>query len=274
MLQNVVKIRYILVVLLAVFALSCKVSQPGEKLKVNAEDERQMLERVLKDAPQFATMSAKCTISFANISSKAQIKMINGAFLQLSFQPFLGIEMVRIMVTKDSLYVIDRMNNLASIEPITSFRDIIPGSAGVAKLQNLLLGVPFLLSEELTVDDYSKFYWHKQENKLLMTTKENQSVKVSFLLNAEGLIESTNLYDGKGHDVASCNYYGHINDKEGRVAPSSVKMSLSFPLLHIPIVMEIKNISYEWDKNVTPNIEIPQRYDRVTLTELIYRYMR
>lgn len=268
------KTGYILALMLMAFAVSCKTARQGEEtLKVSTGDERRVLERALDNAPQYSTMSAKCTFSFGNISSKAQMRMINGKFLQISFQPLLGIEMVRIMLTGDSLYVIDRINNLAAVESLSAYRDKIPGGAGITELQKLLLGVPFLLSGELKDGDYDKFNWQKSGDKWVMTTKRSSWGSVGFRLDAAGRVESTTLYDAKSVIVASCDYSGYMEAKNG-VSPSTVKITLSPLLFSVPASMEIKNISPEWDKKFTPNFDIPQRYERVTLTDLINRYLK
>jgi outer membrane biogenesis lipoprotein LolB len=69
---------------------------------------------VLDRSFRFDTFSARLNLDFSGMkyefSSKVQLKMIRNDRLQISIQPFLGIEAFRIEIADDSIKILDRMN--------------------------------------------------------------------------------------------------------------------------------------------------------------------
>ena len=69
---------------------------------------------VLERSFRFNTLSARLRLDFTGqqqeFSSRVQLKMIYNDRMQLSFLPFLGIEVFRIELTDDSVKILDRMN--------------------------------------------------------------------------------------------------------------------------------------------------------------------
>ena len=103
---------YILLLLIVFLVSSCRttdeISIPKQETK---KSELLIFEKIIEQQPQFSTATTKCNVAIDKLSSKAQIKMINGEYIQISLTPLLGIEVFRITMTQDSIYVIDKINS-------------------------------------------------------------------------------------------------------------------------------------------------------------------
>ena len=85
-----------------------------------------LYEALLAEIPDYDKVSIKCLFTLGNLSSRAQVRMIKGEFVQVSFMPVLGIEMLRLMLTPDSIYVMDRLNGIAAVEAVSALSQKIP----------------------------------------------------------------------------------------------------------------------------------------------------
>ena len=53
--------------------------------------EEVIFSKIVEQQPQYSTATIKCSVALEKLSSKAQIKIINGEYRQISLQPLLGI---------------------------------------------------------------------------------------------------------------------------------------------------------------------------------------
>ena len=92
-------------------------------LKAETEFFRTLDEQSLR----YHTLSAKIQFEFTpasgkEVGSRAQLKLRQDDRLQISVQPFLGIEMFRLEVSRDSVKAIDRMNKRYFAESIADLK--------------------------------------------------------------------------------------------------------------------------------------------------------
>ncbi|MCB0637780.1 MAG: DUF4292 domain-containing protein [Lewinella sp.] len=145
------KIYFALLLLsLALLASSCG---PGRELtrrnRIEVLAGPELLDRVVRNQLQAETLDGKARIQYDDGSFSmgvtASIKMIKDSLIWMSVKKF-GFEVARAMITQDSLYVLDRINNEYAVEPLSYIEDRynLPGNLGM--MQQVLLGNPVFLT--------------------------------------------------------------------------------------------------------------------------------
>lgn len=158
-------------VLIACLLAACKSS--GGTVTSGAEimkTEEAFFSSVLEQSFRFNTLSARMKLDFTGMqqqfSSKVQLKMIYNDRLQLSLQPFLGIEMFRIEMTNDSIKVLDRMNKRYVADNYESLKNELDVEFNFQNLQALFANQLFVPGERrVSAKDFRRFRM-TTENKL------------------------------------------------------------------------------------------------------------
>ena len=264
----------ILSVLLAFAVTSCRTIDKGlVQPEVTIRSEATLFNKILEQQPEFSTVTTKCSVSVGSLSSKAQVKMINGEYIQISLQPLLGIEVARIMITKDSLFVVDKIGSQVAKEPLSSLDKYIPGNVGIKELQKVLLGVPFIVGDTLTNKSYGKFNWVRESEKdVVMQTVIDSKIAVSFRHNNDGLLQQTTI-ERNAIPMVECLYSQYKTDARGQMRPSAVYMQLNSDIIGGVQTLSIANITPDWDKKVVIDTKVSTKYKVVSLRQLIEKYI-
>ena len=263
---------YILLLLIVFLVSSCRttdeISIPEQEIK---KSELLIFEKIIEQQPQFSTATTKCNVAIDKLSSKAQIKMINGEYIQISLTPLLGIEVFRITMTQDSIYVIDKINSQVAEEPLASVKKYLPQGVGIKELQKIILGVPFLVADTLTNNKYKKFEWNRTPETVQMQSVLDKSASIMFSNNLEGVLQSTTIeYNAK--PIVEFQYTSHKPDAQAKLRPSQIKVWSNIPQLGMSISATISGMSVEWNKRVVKDTKISSRYKRVSLSQLLGNY--
>jgi hypothetical protein len=117
---------------------------------------------VQKQAFQYRTFSARirAELNFPNkeFSSRVDIKMVKDSALQLSVQPFAGMELFRIEFNTDSLKIIDRLNKRYATESYAGLKGSMPIDFNFYNLQALFTNQIFVPGErEISPRQYRRF---------------------------------------------------------------------------------------------------------------------
>lgn len=235
--------------------------------------ESELFSKIVEQQPQFSTMTTKCTIGIDKLSSKAQIKMINGEYIQISLQPVLGIELFRIMMTQDSIIVVDKMNSMVARESFSAIKDKLPDGVGIGELQKMMLGVPFIVGETLTPKKYDSFKWSNSAEDFTMQGSISKSTTISFVYDKQALLQSA-LIEYNEIPVVNCNYSQYKSDALGVLRPSTVDIQPVNEKLGIPFSVSINNLSPDWNKKVVADTKVSSRYKVVSLENLLKNILK
>lgn len=203
-------------------------------------------------------LDAKAKISYNDgyqtISANASIKMRKDSILWVSIKK-LGFEVARMQVTRDSVYILDRLNNEYDIKDLSYLESSLNIPANLQMLQAFLLGNPvFFTRKNLQLETAESGYhlWGKDE------MKENH-----FWMNRQQLLlEKTTLSDGRsGRNMA-------LELKEHADLTGNQKFSY-LRLLELnsretgKVNAEISFSSVEINNPIEIQFEIPERYTRM-----------
>ena len=110
-----------------------------ESASVKAHNE--FFQSVEDQSFQFRTLTARLNVDLdipgKQMSSRVDMKMVKDSAFQLSVQPFLGIEIFRIELSRDTIKVVDRMNKRYMIENYSNLQGQTPIEFNFYNLQAL-----------------------------------------------------------------------------------------------------------------------------------------
>jgi len=113
--MNNKNITYLIVLFVAFILFSCKASEKDNvKIKVKHLPTNILLEKLTKNEFVFNTLSSKAAIVFDNgkkTSFKAHLRLKKDSAIWMSITPLLGVEVARVLITKDTVKVMNRMSS-------------------------------------------------------------------------------------------------------------------------------------------------------------------
>ncbi|MBF9253519.1 DUF4292 domain-containing protein [Pontibacter sp. 172403-2] len=145
--------KYLLGCLLAVLLLAgCK----KEVIPATASVNTKTIGKVTVNNLDFNYLTAKSQISLSNkgnqLTSGLSLRMKKDSVIWVSVQPGLGIEAARMMLTQDSVYIMDRLKREYTVAGYTFLRNKFQVDVSFEVLQALLLGNYQAQGEEKVID--------------------------------------------------------------------------------------------------------------------------
>lgn len=164
---------------LALLTSSCKSSKSIAKKSLREFTAKRLIEEVENNSFDYesfhAKMSAKIDANGKNVNVKGQLRMKKDSIVWMSASLPLGVEVVRIMVTPDSVFFLNRNEKTYLTESISSFSDISPMINSIGFIQSVLVGNDINLRN---TDDYNVYIDDNQFN-LLISKDLKKAIKHS-----------------------------------------------------------------------------------------------
>lgn len=139
-------------------------AQPATPLPALSAVSPAVISRELQqNTVSYKTFSARAKVDFTSPRSSqkgiaAYIRMQRDSAIWISVRPVLGIELVRVLITPDSVKMINFFNKTITLRSADSMQQLLHIPYGFKALQDLILGNPLFLSDTLqniTVDTAS-----------------------------------------------------------------------------------------------------------------------
>ncbi|MFN6115530.1 MAG: DUF4292 domain-containing protein [Flavobacteriales bacterium] len=160
---------------LTVLAAACKSGRPlvlaNRDLPARSADK--LVERLLESDPgPVRYYSAKAAVEVnlpdGSKSFKAQVRSVQDSAVWVSVVPALGIEVARILLTVDSVKMLDKLNDQYFVGDTAAARQRFGLQPGLALFQQALLGRPFGLDPE------EKYRSDREEGYYVLTSREKR----------------------------------------------------------------------------------------------------
>ncbi len=139
-----------LIVLLALM-FSCKTQRAIIKAPIKEEGPKYLFDQLKKNEMQYDWLSAKFAVDYIvdkkKISFKGQIRIKKDSIIWISISPALGIEMVRLLITIDSIKLLNRIDGLYFMDDFEYINRFINGVLDFNMLQSFLIGNDFSFYE-------------------------------------------------------------------------------------------------------------------------------
>ena len=206
-----------------------EVEKPREETKAPVEkpkaQEEVLFENMLASQKSWQTLVAKGSVSLGSLSSSFEMRMINNESMQISLRPIFGIEIARVVVTTDSIFLYDKLNKRYIAESIKTFSDKIPFEPTISDLQNALIGHPFILGHaSLNKNNFDDFVYETAGTDWAMQPRElPEGIVYMFGLNKELLFCALAQQMATQRELR-CDYQEYA-DFSGQMMPSRLDLS-------------------------------------------------
>ena len=144
-----------IIVTVMIFASSCKVNRSALKKPLKDHGFDYLYTKMSENQVYFKTLNSKFDITYQEENTKTtlkgQIRMVNDSLIWVSFSPALGIEAARVLLTKDSVKFINRLNKSYFTGKYELLDSLLNTTIEYSILQSMLLG------NDLTQYDVNKF---------------------------------------------------------------------------------------------------------------------
>ena len=260
--------------LIMIGVTSCKTSKQavdfsGNSLKhVSTSD---YFNDLLEHELTYKTLSLKMNLELnsngKSISSKATLKMEKDKVIQISVQPFLGMEAFRMNITPDSIVVIDRINQRYIAESLSALKK--NGEVDFNVIQSLFSNHLFIPNKsKLSASDKSYFKMEKQmgDDKVVLSLKKSEQLSYLFIGNAINRIATTHV-DGTKSAKFSMNWnYSNFELFSDVIFPAKMKVDVATKEKKATVTFSISNI--EKDAKMNINLSVPTKYSRIGIDGL------
>ncbi|MBI2280912.1 MAG: DUF4292 domain-containing protein [Bacteroidetes bacterium] len=157
---------------------SCKAPKEVVKEKVKLEhfSTKELLERLELNEFKFETLSTKADITFTDekeTSFKANLRIRKDSAIWMSITPALGIEMARVLITKDSVLFMDRIHNKYFVGDFAFINKTFDVDMDYSMLEALLVGN----SMEFEKDDKIRTSIDRKKDFYFIGTERKRKVK-------------------------------------------------------------------------------------------------
>ncbi len=127
-----------------------------EKLPTH-EDTMRMVNEVLANVQKkhidFRTFSAKIKVDYSNNKGRqpdfvANVRMLKDSLIWISLSNDIGIEGIRVLISKDSIKLLDKLANTYQVRPLNHIQELSQIPFSFADLQSLLVGNPIFFNKD------------------------------------------------------------------------------------------------------------------------------
>jgi len=232
------------------------------------------LDQLVFEHGNFEYLSSKVDFKFmpkAGVSAgmRGTIKLRRDSCLIISIQPFAGIEAVKCLIRKDSIFIVSRLHQTYAVEDLSVLKGF--PYLNLELVQSILFNKIFVLGKtNLTPKDLSKFEWHKQKDGNYFRWPDQDYI-FDFCLNNEGLYSDFKASNPEKKQKIQITY-SLFQDKTAGEMPYRILFSNEGFKNAFKFQMTYLKPNFE-----TPDsfrFEIPSKYKKETTIELFKRFQK
>ena len=163
------------IILLGFFFNSCKVHEI-EKVKIKPHSTKYLVNELFNNEFNFNFLSSKASFTFDNgkkTSFKAHLRIRKDSAIWVSITPLLGIEMARVLITKDTVKIMNRSSSEYFIGDYDYINHFLGADLDYQMLEALLIGNS--LDFELNNKIHSSIY--RKKDLYFLSTEKKRKVK-------------------------------------------------------------------------------------------------
>lgn len=179
---GLLSLSLVLCVLLS-FNIACKTKDIAKKSTVNIKSPEALLEKLEQNKFEFewfgAKLSAKTIIEGKKIDVALKLRIRKDSAIWMSVSPALGIEMARVLITKDSVKFINRFEKAYHSGPISYLSYLSPVEMNLFILQSILLGNAARILEKEEGDTFEFFRASENKGDFLLKKTEKKKPRIT-----------------------------------------------------------------------------------------------
>ena len=231
--------------------------------KKNIDDSIRLVNTTFNDLKShtidFNTFSGKIKVESSGSNGKnpdltavVKIKKDSAIWISLS-ATFLNVEVFRILITKDSVFLLDKQQKEAKLKSLDYLQEVTQIPFDYKTLQDLLIGNPVFMSDSI-------ISFKKNENITLLATVDDYFKNLITLSSENSLILHSKMddVDVTRSRTAQISYFDYQN-VNGIFFSSSREIDVSEKS---KLNVKLNYKQFEFDKEVSITFNIPKNYKR------------
>ena len=203
---------------------SCSTNKTTSSLRTLSANH--ILREVERNQFEFDNLETKFNVKVKGdniIGLKGQLRMQNDSVIWVSVSLKLGIEMVRVMITEDSVKFINRIDKTYFVESVDKFQERLPSEATINFLQDVLVGNDILFDDnekfKVTIED--KNYKLSSEKNTFWVTPKTFKIKSCQLSMVPEPVEGSRHFDKLSDRTVIINY-DNFQEINGKLLPTKI----------------------------------------------------
>ncbi|MDR3193810.1 MAG: DUF4292 domain-containing protein [Tannerella sp.] len=225
-----------------------------------------------KQAFRYGTLSAKIQLELTlaggkTFSSRANLKIRKNDWIQVSVQPLLGIEVFRLELCPDSVWIIDRLNRRYLAENFARLADSVQVDFNFYNLQALFTNQLFLPGERQVPENaVDRFGWERTETGYTLQTRDGAEWSYLFTAGKDEKLHASEIADSVSHHSTLWEYADFrpvgtqlfpMKVNAGWFEGEEVKgaLSLNYTRVDVDVPVEIRPV-------------VPSGYERMNLLQI------
>lgn len=218
-----------------------------------------LLQKVQKNRIEFNTFSAKIRVDYTNNKGKqpdfiANIRMLKDSLIWISLSNDIGIEGIRVLITKDSIKILDKLANTYQVRPLDHIQEVSQIPFAFADLQNLLVGNPLFFNKD-SVISYSQAANGYALLSIDPQFKNRLSIGNGFL------VEKSKLDDNDPVMNRTCDLiYTDYENKAGVMFSAFREISI---IQQNKLQVQLKFKDYKFNEQLSFPFTIPKKFKRI-----------
>lgn len=262
------------VVLLSILA-GCKGGKELVTAQPVSQEIRNDFDKLVASYPQWTTFSSKGSAELSlgqggSLSASTQVRMVRGESLQISVRIFLGIEVARLYMTRDSLFLVDKMQRRYVAESLSVIGDKLDQTISLPTVQDALLGRIFLLDSPSAEYGMADFEVVESGSSRWSLLPRRQDARFGYRFDLEGTkLLSTQVSSADGDKSVVCRYAGFVKQGASDNFPTNMQLSLKGLSLPLSLTLGYDASSVAWNGKLSLEKPDLSRYTRVSATQLL-----
>ncbi len=236
---------------------ACKSSRLARKTSLKPKSEKVLMGRLLDKQVSAEWFSGKAKLTYRDEymrqSLTANIRLRKDSVIWMNFKKF-SLEAARVLITPDSVYILDRINNEYSAEPFEYVQHRYSLPVGFQGLQAMILGNPVFFSKNSEADVEGLRY-------LLSQHTDRYNAKY-WLDGTKMLLRKFMVEDFRNHRKM----FVESSDYQSLERKQKFSYFRSFSLSHPDfgeVGLDVKFSKVEINVPKSVKFEIPDRYKRI-----------
>lgn len=241
-------------------------------VKKPSKSDVERLGQLVFEHGNFEYMSSKVDFKFmpedgVSAGMRGTIKMRRDSCMIVSVQPFAGIEAVKCLIRKDSIFIVSRLHQVYAVEDLNMLKS--SRYLSLQFVQSILSNRIFIPGESVpTPEDLNKFEWHKQKDGDYFRWPDEDYI-VDFCLNEEGQYSDLKVSNPEKQEKIQVSY-SQFQDEAAGEMPYRVLFSAEG--LKKPFKFQLTYLKPDFSTPIDFRFDIPSKYKKVTTEDLVKRF--
>jgi hypothetical protein len=265
-----------LILIIGISTFSCKVQEKENvKIKLKPRPTKYLITELLDNEVKFDAISAKASVVFSDsignkTSFKTHLRIQKDSAIWISITPLLGIEMARVLITQDTVKLMNRAKSEYFIGDFDYINQLLGADLDYQMLEALLIGnsLDFEINDKIhsSIDRDKDLYFLSTEKKRKIR-KEWKKDKDKFKTQIQALwlnpltFKINELLLSSPHnDKSLAGVYSNFQPLETQLIPYNLVFSLQSNSANS---IEINYSKFSMGKELTFPFNIPDKYVQI-----------